>query len=140
MDAIINNFPFLDLIYPIGSVYFSDNNINPSTYFGGEWELLGDKLIVSGNLNVIGNGLVIPFSDGSNLGTLQYSSSAGYIGTNDSNVGKKIGTTPLTSGRAYEYNKLLGLATKEQLGDNLSNSGLIALNNGLSIYSWKRVS
>ena len=27
-----------DLIYPIGSVYFSKSEVNPSSFFGGTWE------------------------------------------------------------------------------------------------------
>lgn len=31
----------VDLIYPIGSVYMTFNNVNPSTLFGGTWERIG---------------------------------------------------------------------------------------------------
>lgn len=30
-----------DLLYPIGSIYLSVNNVNPGTLFGGTWEAFG---------------------------------------------------------------------------------------------------
>lgn len=32
----------LDLVYPIGSIYMSVNNVSPSTLFGGTWESMGE--------------------------------------------------------------------------------------------------
>lgn len=36
-----------DAIYPIGSFYFTESNVNPSTLFGGSWEQIKDKFILS---------------------------------------------------------------------------------------------
>ena len=33
---------FIDMIYPIGSIYMSMNSINPSLFIGGEWEAIED--------------------------------------------------------------------------------------------------
>lgn len=35
-------------VYPIGSLYFNINNIDPSTYFGGTWERYGKGRVLVG--------------------------------------------------------------------------------------------
>lgn len=36
----------IDNIYPVGSLYFSVNNIDPGTLFGGTWERIQDKFLL----------------------------------------------------------------------------------------------
>jgi len=43
--------PTLDLVYPIGSIYMSINNTNPSTLFGGTWEQIEDRFLLSASSN-----------------------------------------------------------------------------------------
>ena len=36
-----------DLVYPVGSIYMSVNNTDPSLLFGGEWEQIKDKFLLA---------------------------------------------------------------------------------------------
>ena len=37
----------LDLIYPVGSIYMSTNNVSPQTFFGGVWQPIEDTFLLS---------------------------------------------------------------------------------------------
>ena len=41
--------------YPVGSVYISFNNTDPSTYFGGSWERIKGKFLLSADDNTYRN-------------------------------------------------------------------------------------
>ena len=46
----------VDIVYPIGSIYISINQINPATIFGGEWVQIKDRfLLASGDTYDIGD-------------------------------------------------------------------------------------
>ena len=42
-----NGKPLLNLVYPVGSIYWSSNNTNPGTLFGGTWTQIKDKFILA---------------------------------------------------------------------------------------------
>lgn len=37
----------LDLVYPVGSIYISTKNVNPSQFLGGDWEQITDKFLLA---------------------------------------------------------------------------------------------
>lgn len=48
-SSVPTNSAIIDLIYPIGSIYTSTVNTNPSTYFGGTWSSIGESYLIINN-------------------------------------------------------------------------------------------
>ena len=42
-----NGAPLLNLVYPVGSIYWSSKNTNPGTLFGGTWQQIKDRFILA---------------------------------------------------------------------------------------------
>lgn len=46
-EIAITSQAILNVIYPLGSIYMSVNNINPADFFGGTWEQIKDKFLLA---------------------------------------------------------------------------------------------
>ena len=46
-NGILRRINLIDMIYPIGSIYMSINDTDPSIIFGGVWERIKDKFLLS---------------------------------------------------------------------------------------------
>jgi microcystin-dependent protein len=52
----VNLSDLINLIYPVGSIYMSANNVSPATFLGGTWEQIKDTfLLCSGDTYSAGN-------------------------------------------------------------------------------------
>lgn len=73
-----------DLIYPVGSVYFSSNGTSPGSLFGGSWTSLADDrfLRICNWFGTGGNGGAHQHQYGSGI----YTSAAALVGGNGNNI------------------------------------------------------
>lgn len=61
----VDSLSILDLVYPVGSIYYSNNNTNPSTLFGGTWtEEDAPYIIEEGGTGTHNNWYYRKWSDG----------------------------------------------------------------------------
>lgn len=83
----------------------------------------------AGNYAVVGNGKSLGLTDGSLTGLFGYQSVPGgsTLAVNSGTLGSSVGTAVPSSSN---LNGSVGVATVSQLGDDLSNSGLIAVASG----------
>lgn len=126
----------LSLVYPIGSLYTTTSNMSPSDIMGfGTWNKVADKMPIGEN--VFGNGKSIGLTDGTSLvglGTHKSSSTTYPLTTTLGSFGADYSTND--AGTVRTTNAIYGVPTKEQLGDNPENSGLII--DSITVNVWQR--
>lgn len=127
ISALVNMF------YPIGSLYTTTSNSNPSELFPNTtWVKVAEKMPIGEN--VFGNGKSLGLTDGSQLfGIGNAQNNLVYQKTGL--FGVDIGNGD-TSGSISKHGIAYGVSTKEQLADNPQNSGLIT--DSVVVNVWQR--
>lgn len=46
-NVSVNGKTLIDLIYPVGSIYMSVNNVSPQAFFGGTWEQIQNRFLLA---------------------------------------------------------------------------------------------
>lgn len=144
-NPVDEKFSIIDLIYPIGSIYMSVNNVNPNVLFGGQWEQLKDRFL-------LGSGDT--YTGGSTGGSATVTLTAAQSGVpahshkyQDYNTTYTLKTTNRKPGTstAVAYGTGLtagGGATERTSSNNTAANASQAHNNMppyLAVYMWERV-
>ena len=112
---------FARRIYPVGAIYMSTTNTNPSTIFGGTWEAWGSGRVPVG-VNAADTDFNTPNKIGGNKTTSHNhgaGSLAANIGAYDNNVGSIGYQSTVRQGTSVTYN--LGIRAT-MLDNNIANS------------------
>lgn len=126
----------LNLIYPVGSIYFDGSNgeVCPltSVITGSEWQKIGNKLLTDGSTApVVGNGSALGFTNGSDNFGLQ-----GYSGEGIGPVLSNYGSPVDANARLYDsVNGALGVTTDGSKSGLVVNLGDAT---GITVAIWKR--
>ena len=160
-DTYVLKQDLIDLIYPIGAVYISVSNTNPSTLFGGTWEQIQDKFLLCAgstyeagstggaattehthtmeHTHNEGNLRAAIGASGNNANTLSYVAVERHE-RGPATVGAYtvVGSSHQTTTRTFNhYTQVYGL-TGNASNNTTSNSNLNNMPPYLSVYVWKR--
>ena len=155
-NPISKKSSIFDLIYPIGAIYMSVNNVNPNVLFGGRWEQLKDRFLL-GSGDVYENGA----TGGSATVTLTANQSGlkahghgmAHTHNHHHNLNKNFSTGGGGSANAYITTANRKTSTQYTGYDNTASSKSTTDNNTpsnaseshenmppyLAVYMWKRI-
>ena len=121
-----------DCIYPVGSIYFSVNNVNPSEYFGGTWKSWGSGRVPVGVNVSDSNFNSVEKTGGESRHTLTANEMPLHNHTID--IFTEIGG-PTSGGASYIDGNRYGNRTTSMAGGGQSHNNLQPY---ITCYMWKR--
>ena len=149
-QKIIMKNDLLNMIYPVGSIYMSVNNVNPGTFLGGTWSALQDRFLIgagsSYGVNATGGSKDAVIPAHSHTGSVA-SSGAHYhttlsmkgSGSTSGNVAESYGTYGTTRNIRIPFSGNDGAHTHTVTVDSTGSSATNAnLPPYLAVYMWKR--
>lgn len=131
-----SNGSIADLIYPVGSIYMSVNNANPSTLFGGEWVQIKDTFLLACGDIYSSDGDVATAQHGEATHTLTINEMPSHTHSTPSiwNAGSAVTTSSHVVNWQQHANTDI---------NKISNAGGGQAHNNMppymSVYVWKRV-
>ena len=122
-------YSFLDMIYPVGSIYMSVNSTNPGTLFGGTWERIQDTFLLASGTS---------YTAGTTGGEATHTLTIDEMPSHGHNIAGFAGVqAKSSSGYVFDFNGP-GYWTNSYA---ISQGGSKAHNNMppyLAVYVWKR--
>ena len=143
INSLTNNL--INLIYPVGSIYMSVNNVSPASFLGGTWEAIstgrtlfgvsgsqkGGDLIEAGLPNITGSFKIN--SDANNAGVDAHFSGSGAIETyNASGSGSNVAASTWNVGGGFNFD-----ASKSY---SIYGASTTVQPPAVAVYIWKRIS
>jgi hypothetical protein len=112
----------LDIIFPIGSYYLSEEDSCPLADWmeGCQWEKVGTSLVSGSEAAVVGNGMALGLTNGSSNSALQIDSNQTYLGARQGGYGYSAGRDVGSGNAGLGASKSLGV-TKDP-----TKSGIVA--------------
>lgn len=141
----------INVIYPVGSIYLSVNNINPGELFGiGQWELIKDRFLIgAGNLYDIGSmggeatHLLTNDEMPMHEGHLYNNGYSGYADRKGDSNSYYLNSNTMNGLTQYNNRPFKLVSSNEVIIQGYTQGGNLPHNNMppyLSVYMWKRIS
>lgn len=127
----VNGKTIFDMVYPVGAIYISVNNVNPSVLFGGTWEQVQDRFLL---------GAGSTFSAGSIGGEANHTLTIDEMPRHNhevDNLNASGNVTPYMTVQAQEKKGYGGNVQTMFAGGGQPHNNMPPY---LAVYIWKRVS
>lgn len=128
-EVTVGGKTLLNLIYPVGSIYMSTNNVSPQVFFGGTWVQITDRFLIgAGNTYSAGR------TGGAATHVLtvdELPSHAHVVGTESGSITKSTSYIAGATGDAGAR----GTGTTDNAGGGAAHNNMPPY---LAVYMWKR--